>query len=70
MALTLKGQFTVVCDRLYDLFAELRRLKTVELPGAEKKLYPVQRALRLRSVHGDIQRIEKEIEREMKDENA
>ena len=54
-------------DRLYDLFAELRRLKTVELPAAENKLYPVQRALRIRSVHGDIQRIEKEIEREMDD---
>lgn len=53
-------------DRLYDLFAELRRLKTEELPAAEK-MGPVMNALYTRKAHEDIRRIEREIEREMDD---
>lgn len=52
-------------DGLLDLFAELRRLKTVELTRAEA-MEPVERAYREERIRGAIRRVEEKIEGRMK----
>ena len=51
-------------DGLRGLYAELRRLKTVELPRAEM-LEPVERAYQEERIRGAIRRVEDEIDRRM-----
>lgn len=52
-------------DRLYDLFAELRRLKTEELPREYDD--PVMQAGHTVMLRWKIAKIEERIEREMDD---
>ena len=53
-------------DDLRALFAELRRLKTEELPRAQA-MDPVERAMQEERIRGAIKRVEARIEREMRD---
>ena len=48
-------------DDLHALFAELRRLKMVELPRAQA-MEPVERAMQEERIRGAIKRVEGEIE--------
>ena len=52
-----------MADNLYDLFAELRALKQIELP--RKLPDPIEQARHDLSVAVEIERVEKEIEEEM-----
>lgn len=54
-------------DLLRALFADLRRLKTIELPRAEA-LEPVERARQEQVIRQAIRMKEEEIERGMQDE--
>lgn len=51
-------------DGLRALFAELRRLKMIELPRAEA-MEPVERAYQEERIRGAIRRAEEKIERRM-----
>lgn len=53
-------------DDLRALFAELRRLKTEELPRAQA-MEPVEGAMQEERIRGAIKMVEAKIEREMRD---
>ena len=66
MDLIRRGASTVRNDELRVLFVELRRLKTEELPRAER-MAPVERAYQEERIREAIRRVEEEIERGLSD---